>query len=112
MRSDAELLLDVRDNIYLAQSFTSGLTVDRFGEQAKDVYAVTRCLEIISEASRGLSPALKGRHPELRWVEIAGAGNVYRHNYERVSADVIWGTVHNALPPLLAAVLTELSAIR
>jgi uncharacterized protein with HEPN domain len=41
---------------------------------------VTRCLEIISEASRRLPESLKARHPEIPWKQIAGAGNVYRHD--------------------------------
>ena len=108
MRSDAQLLLHIRENIELAQTFTRGLTRESFAGQIEKIYSVTRCLEIISEASRRLSPEIKQRHPELRWSQIAGAGNIYRHDYERVSADVIWGTVQHALPPLLAVVLLEL----
>ena len=110
MRSDAALLTDIRENIRLAEAFTNGLTFEAFATQIEKLYSVTRCLEIISEASRRLSPEIKLRYPELRWSEIAGAGSVYRHAYERVSADVIWGTVKNALPPLLAMVTTELAA--
>jgi uncharacterized protein with HEPN domain len=45
------------------------------------LYALTRCLEIISEASRRLSDEQKARHPEIAWREMAGAGNMYRHDY-------------------------------
>ena len=31
---------------------------------------------------------------------MAGAGNVYRHDYEDVAAHFVWNTVHDALPPL------------
>jgi uncharacterized protein with HEPN domain len=60
------------------------------------VYAVTRCLEIISEASRRLSDALKQRHPEIARRQMAGAGNIYRHNYEDVAAQRAWDTVQVA----------------
>jgi uncharacterized protein with HEPN domain len=73
------------------------------------VYAVTRCLEIISEASRRLSNGLKTRHPEIPWREIAGAGNVYRHDYEDVVANRVWDTVQSALPTLRAVVEQELA---
>jgi uncharacterized protein with HEPN domain len=72
------------------------------------VYAVTRCLEIISEASRRFSDELKGRHPAIAWRQIAGAGNIYRHDYEDVAARRIWDTVHVELPKLLAVVAEEL----
>jgi uncharacterized protein with HEPN domain len=74
------------------------------------LYAVTRCLEIISEASRRLSDALKARHPQIGWKEMAGAGNIYRHDYEDVAATRVWDTVQLALPPLRAAIEQELPA--
>jgi len=72
------------------------------------VYAVTRCLEIISEASRRLSEGLKARHPGIAWREMAGAGNVYRHDYQDVAPPRVWDTVQFALPPLRAAIEQEL----
>jgi uncharacterized protein with HEPN domain len=43
---------------------------------------------------------------------MAGAGNVYRHNYEDVVARQVWKTVQNELPALRAVVEPELSAKR
>src|SRR5215207_4329882 len=56
----------------------------------RTIYAVTRCLEIISEASRRLPEELKARHPSIAWKQMAGAGNVYRHDYEDVAARYVW----------------------
>jgi uncharacterized protein with HEPN domain len=58
-------LYDIRDNILLAQDFVMGFTPKTFQEDRRTFYAVTRCLEIISEAARRLTPALRDRHPEL-----------------------------------------------
>lgn len=44
----------VRDNIRLAQEFTEGMTPEAFAGNRMVFYAVTRCLEIISEAARRL----------------------------------------------------------
>ena len=102
-------LRDIRENILLAQRFTENLTYPGFQNDRRTIYAVTRCLEIISEASRRLPPSLKGRHPDIPWEQIAGAGNVYRHDYEDVADDMVWRTVQNSLPPLLAVVDAELN---
>ena len=40
---------------------------------------------------------------------MAGAGNVYRHDYEDVAAQYAWDTVGFALPPLRAVVEQELA---
>jgi uncharacterized protein with HEPN domain len=97
-------LTDIRYNIGLALSFIGELNIDQFLADRRTVYAVMRCLEIISEASRRLPPDLKSRHPHIRWRGMAGAGNVYGHEYERVLDRAIWDTVHESLGPLLAVV--------
>ena len=70
---------------------------------------MTRCFEIVSEASRRLPDELKARHPEIPWRDIAGAGNIYRHDYEDVLERVLWQTLAHDLPPLLAVVTDELA---
>jgi uncharacterized protein with HEPN domain len=101
-------LNDIRHNIYLAQRFVGGLAYEGFRDNDLVFYAVTRCLEIISEASRRLPQEMKDRHPHIPWVEMAAAGNVYRHDYEDVEQHLVWGTVHNRLPAMLVMGETEL----
>jgi len=112
MHSERErsALVDILHNIALAEDFVQDRTFETFCDDLMRVYTVTRCLEIISEASRRLTDALKQRHPDIVWREVAGAGNVYRHDYEHVAATRIWNTVQFALPPLRAVVEQELDA--
>jgi uncharacterized protein with HEPN domain len=51
---------------------------------------------------------MKARHPDIAWKQMAGAGNIYRHGYEDVAAQLVWDTVKRALPPLKVAVEKEL----
>jgi len=110
MLSDATryALLDILDSIQLAREFTKELTFDSFKDSRLYFFAVTRALEIISEASRRLPDELKARHPSLPWRDIRDAGNMYRHNYDNVAESFVWKTLREDLPPLLAVVLTEL----
>jgi uncharacterized protein with HEPN domain len=101
-------LFHIRDNIIYAQGLLSGFTYDAFRLSRTHFYAATRALEIISEASRRLPVAMKERHPEIPWTDIAGAGSVYRHDYEAVQEHRLWITVHEYLPPLLTVVEQEL----
>ncbi|MDP1738114.1 MAG: DUF86 domain-containing protein [Caulobacter sp.] len=103
-------LLDIRENILLAQTWTEGLTLVRFAEDRMVFYAVTRCLEIISEASRRLPPELKRRHSKIEWRGMRDAGNIYRHDYDGVQEHIILRTVREALPPLLRTVQVEINA--
>ena len=67
--------------------------------------AVERGIEVISEASRHLNRELKSRHKGVRWNDIAGIGNILRHEYQRVDSQIIWKAVKDDLPPLKEALL-------
>ena len=43
---------------------------------------------------------------------MAGAGNIYRHDYEDVAAKLVWDTVKLALPPLRDVVALEIDAAK
>jgi uncharacterized protein with HEPN domain len=57
-----------------------------------------------------LPDEMKARHPSIAWKQMAGAGNIYRHDYEDVAAQLVWDTVKRALPPLKAAIEKELNS--
>jgi uncharacterized protein with HEPN domain len=82
MPSDAvtAALRDMEHHINLATHFIAGLDYEAFQHDTRTVFAVTRCLEIISEASRRLPNEMKTRYPSIAWKNMAGAGNVYRHD--------------------------------
>jgi uncharacterized protein with HEPN domain len=112
MPSDtAAVLRDIEQHVRLAEQFCSDLDFNAFEHDTRAIYAVVRCLEIISEASRRLPEELKARHPAIPWQAIAGAGNVYRHDYEDIAAKMVWDTVQLALPPLRKVVVAEIERI-
>lgn len=113
MRSESAIvaLRDIAHHIDLALSFTTGFDYEAFVAYPRTVCAVTRCLEIISEASRRLPDDLKARHPSIAWGDMAGAGNIYRHDYEDVAAQHVWDTVQIDLPPPRTAIIQELAAL-
>jgi len=59
-------LHDILHHVDLATSWTDGFTLETFIADQRTMYAVTRCLEIFSEASRRLPADLKARHPSCR----------------------------------------------
>jgi uncharacterized protein with HEPN domain len=104
-------LSDIRHPIAMAEGFVAGMRYDTFKDDYLHLYAVVRCLEIISEASRRLPDELTARHPSIEWRDIAGAGNIYRHEYEDVTARRVWRTLTLRLPPLRAAIEQELAML-
>jgi uncharacterized protein with HEPN domain len=104
-------LRDILHHIDLAFQFVRDFDRDAFKADLRTVYAVTRCLEIISEASRRLPDELKARHPAIAWRQMAAAGNVYRHDYEDVAAQFVWDTVRHALPSLRGVIAEKLRTL-
>ena len=101
---------DIAYHIDLAEEFAQGLDRTAFLADLKTVYAVTRCLEIMSEASRRLSADIKERHDSIDWRAMAAAGNIYRHEYEDVAASRVWSVMITELGPLRVAIAAELKA--
>lgn len=104
-------LLDIRDNARLACEFVADLSLDAFKADHRTFYAVTRCLEILSEAACRLPQSMRDRHPGMPWRAIMGAGNVYRHDYDNVAEEFVWRTVRHSLGPLLAVVEGEIGRL-
>jgi uncharacterized protein with HEPN domain len=107
MNADERLsiaLHDILDAIAEIRLYTDGLDLDGFRLDGMRRRAVERCIEIISEASRRLPESWKGEQPEIRWRDIAGIGNVIRHDYEGVEVEIIWTVVREHLDPLEHAV--------
>ena len=104
-------LLDIQHHIEMAQGFIAGINYEAFRDDTMRLYAVTRCLEIISEASRRLPDDLKSRNPSIEWRDMAAAGNIYRHEYEDVAAGRVWQTLTVSLPLLLDVVEQELKTL-
>ena len=47
--------------------------------------AVIRCLEIVGEATKRLSPELRLLHPSVPWRAMAGMRDVLIHSYDQVN---------------------------
>ncbi len=90
---------DIVDAIESIESFTEGLDFEAFRADPKTIAAVERKLLQIAEAA----VRLRGQPlPEQPWRNIRGMGNWLRHQYDRVSLDILWSTVSQDLPPLKA----------
>lgn len=91
----------VLDNARLAIGFTAGQDAAHFQSDLRTLYAVIRCLEIISEASRRVDREVQARHPNLPWRAMAAAGNMYRHEYDNLTPELVWRTVRHSLPAVI-----------
>lgn len=94
----------MRDEISKLRDETTGLRFETFDEVWLLRRASERALEVISEASRHVPDDRKSLEPSIPWKQIAGIGNVLRHDYENISSRVVWDIITRYLDPLEEAV--------
>ena len=108
-RSPVARLADIIEAIDIVQSELEGISIPALGADRRKRWVIERGLEIISEASRHLPPAMKARHPAIPWAKVAGIGNVLRHEYQHVAHDILWRVARDSLPDLDRACRLELA---
>ncbi len=85
--------------------FEPDAVIGQKGALCKGLDTIIRNLEIIGEATKRLSDALKQSNPEIRWRNIAGLRDVLIHDYMGVDLEVIWNVIVRDLPELKKSIL-------
>ena len=85
-----------------AVSFSNGRCRADLDTDRKLNLSLVRLLEIIGEAARGLSQEFRQEHPDLPWKSMVGIRDRLIHGYFDINLDVVWETITEDLPPLIA----------
>ena len=109
-RKDAALLLDMLLAARKIQRYSSGLTRKTLLEHEMASSAIIREFQVMGEAARIISDPFKGEHDNIPWKVIAGLRNRVIHEYFRVDLDLLWQTIADDLPPLIAQLEAIVSA--
>lgn len=72
--------------------------------------ALTKLIEIVGEAAKHISDDLRKSHPEVPWSAASRMRDGLIHHYFDINLDVLWGTVTDDLPRLLAILPDDLTA--
>lgn len=100
---DRQSLLDILTHSQLTRDFVHGIDEDTFNADTMRQMAVIRALEIIGEASHRLSPATRAAIPQIPWRDWIDFRNRLSHGYDDIRLDIVWVTVTEELPVLIAA---------
>ena len=92
-REPLAVIVDIQAAIEGIGQALQGKTIDDFKADWLLRHGVQRGIEIISEAVRHLPDDLVDAHPEVRWAAVRAVGNVLRHEYHRISDDIVWKMV-------------------
>jgi len=64
--------------------------------------ALTRTLQVIGEAANNVTAESRRAYPAIPWADIIGMRHKLVHVYYAVDLDIVWTTVSEYVPLLLA----------
>jgi uncharacterized protein with HEPN domain len=100
---DQALLLDMLAAAREVRAYVGHGGFDAFLADGKSYRAVERCLEIIGEAARRLSPAARQAYPQVPWPKVVGLRNRISHEYGDIDYEEIFLIATVSVPELIAA---------
>jgi uncharacterized protein with HEPN domain len=65
--------------------------------------ALTRLVEVVGEAATRVSVETQAQFPQVPWHEAIATRHRITHGYDVVDYDILWDTVREDFPPLIAA---------
>ena len=80
--------------------FTRDMTFDEFKSDKKTVLSVTKCIEVVGEATKHIPDQIRERYPEIPWRDMAGIRDRLVHGYFKVDLSIVWTTVTIEFPEL------------
>ena len=85
-----------------ARDFVRGRTREDLDQDRMLSFALVRAIEVLGEAAGRVSAETRLASPETPWALIVAMRNRLIHGYFDINHDILWQTVHEELPPLLA----------
>lgn len=89
-RNDFARIDDILHAAHEIRSYVHGMTRAQFERDRRTQRAVTQLIEIIGEASKGLSEDFREMHQRVPWRWITRMRDRLSHHHWAVDRDIIW----------------------
>lgn len=80
-RKVEDYLNDILDGINATEQFIIGFDFAKFQADQKTIFAVTRAIEIVGEASKQIPNDIRDNYPDVPWKELAGMRDKMIYQY-------------------------------
>lgn len=101
-KNDPDQLRHILAAAQEAQQYSYGLAKPVFDDNRVIQLAIEKLLQNIGEATSHLSDQFKSKHDHIPWAKMISMRHRLVHDFAAVDLDIIWDTVQNSLPSLIA----------
>ena len=101
-RDQAAYLLDMLVAARDAVEFAQDLSYQAFASDRRTQLSVVKSIEVIGEAASRIDREIRQQHSAIPWQDIVGMRNRLVHGYFDIDLRLVWDTVQNDLPDLIA----------
>jgi uncharacterized protein with HEPN domain len=102
-RDDSLRLLDMLSAAREARLFVAGKSEADVRKDRVLTLALLKCVELIGEAAARIGEDTRTKYPYVPWADIVGMRNRLVHAYFDVDLSLLWATVADDLPALIAS---------
>ena len=64
--------------------------------------SLIRLIEVVGEAAARVTPEGQAKYPSIPWSQVVSMRNRLIHGYDQVDLNILWDTIEDDLPPLIA----------
>lgn len=111
-RRDTEFLRDIMEAMQRVISYTKNSSYEEFMDDTKTQDAVLRNIEVIGEATKGLSTSFKKSHPAVPWRDMSGMRDKVIHHYFGINYDIVWNVAKEQMPQLVPRIESILKQLK
>jgi uncharacterized protein with HEPN domain len=101
-KDDAVRLRHMLDAAQEAAFFAQNKTRSSLDTDRQLVLSLVKSIEIIGEAAANVTAKCREDFPQIPWRDIISMRNRLTHVYFDINLDILWKTVVEDLPPLIA----------
>jgi uncharacterized protein with HEPN domain len=101
-------LKDIMEAAERAVSYAEGLSYSNFLTDTRTQQAIALNFIIIGECAANVMksfPDFAAKRGDIPWLKMRGMRNQVAHAYSDMNLEVVWDTVQNSLPELMAKLI-------
>ena len=100
--NDGKRLGHMLDAAHEARQLLQGQSMEAFMRDRSTQLAIDKLVQIVGEAANNVTSGYRAANHQIPWTDMIGMRHRLVHVYYETDLNILWGTVVDNLPPLIA----------